>query len=269
MSGSHSGRRRESFDEVAELYDKARPGYPPRLVDDILELSGLDKGCRVLEIGPGSGQLTIPLAERGLSLVAVELGANLAGVARRKLARFQEAEVVVADFDEWATPSEMFDLVAVATAFHWLNPTTRVRKCADALRSGGTLAIVETHWGVSYDVDRFSIESQTCHARWDPFHDPAFRLPRIEDLPQENEELATSAFFEPIAHRRYLCAREYGASQYCDLLETYSNIRAFEPETRRKFLACIANLIESRFDGKIVRHDTYDLWLARRSRHKQ
>src|SRR5574341_242905 len=105
MSASRGSRRRESFDEVAELYDKARPGYPHQLVDDLLELSDLGEGHRVLEIGSGSGQLTVPLAERGLSIVAVELGANLAGVARRKLTRFQYAEVVVADFDEWVIPS--------------------------------------------------------------------------------------------------------------------------------------------------------------------
>jgi SAM-dependent methyltransferase len=263
MRANHSGRRREAFDEVAELYDKARPGYPRQLVDDLLELSGIDKECRVLEIGPGSGQLTVPLAERGLSLLAVELGANLAAVARRKLASLPKAEVVVADFDEWAPPSDLFDLVVVATAFHWLDPTTRVRKCADALRPGAALAIIETHWGVGCDVDRFSIESQTCHARWDPYYDPAFRLPRLEDLPEENEELAASPFFNLIAHKRYSCEREYGASQYCDLLKTFSNVRAFEQETRRSFLDCINNLIESRFEGKIVRHDVYDLWLAR------
>src|SRR5438874_7339852 len=119
-------RRRESFDEVAELYDKARPGYPQRLVDDLVALTSLDKGRRVLEIGPGTGQLTVPLAERGVSLVAVELGSNLAEIARRKLAPFEHAEVVIADFDDWNLPSEPFDLVVAATAFHWLDPARRV-----------------------------------------------------------------------------------------------------------------------------------------------
>jgi SAM-dependent methyltransferase len=233
------------------------------LVDDLLELSGLGKGHRVLEIGSGSGQLTVPLAERELSIVAVELGANLADVARRKLARFQHAEVVVADFDEWVPPSDPFDLVVVATAFHWLDPTTRVQRCAGALRPGGVLAIVETHWGVSCGDDRFSLKSQTCYARWDPDHDPAFLPPRIKELPEGCEDLTTSPFFDLIAHRRYTCVREYSTAQYCDLLEIFSNVRAFEQEIRRGFLACIADLIETHFDGKIVRHDVYDLSLAR------
>jgi len=265
MSTSRGVRRRESFDAVAELYDKARPGYPQRLVDDLVDLTGLDKGRRVLEIGSGTGQLTVSLAERGVSLVAVELGSNLAEIARRNLTPFEHAEVVIADFDRWVLPGEPFDLVVAATAFHWLDPATRVRKCADAVRPGGALAIVETRWGLGHSEDHFFAESQSCYARWDPDHDPAFRPPTLEELPEERDDLASSRLFAQILHRRYPCDREYGAAQYCDLLGTFSNVLAFDERIRRGFLSCIAHLIESRFEGRIVRHDLYDLWLARTS----
>jgi SAM-dependent methyltransferase len=262
--GRNEGRRRESFDDVAELYDKGRPGYPRQLVDDLADIAELGEGRRVLEIGPGTGQLTVPMAERRVSLVAVELGANLAQVVRRKLARFDGAEVVVADFDAWVLPDAPFDLVVAATAFHWLDPATRIQKCADALRPGGVLAIVETRWGAGRGDDPFFVESQSCYARWDPGHDPSFQPLSLEDPPRQPDDLATSELFAPAAHRRYLCDREYGAAQYCDLLGTFSNILAFDEPTRAGFLACIANLIEVRFGGKIVRHDVYDLWLAAR-----
>ena len=45
-------------------------------------------------------------------------------------------------------------------------------------------------------------------------------------------------------------------------LNTFSNILGFEEPTRKGFLACIAHLIETRFEGKVVRHDVHDLWLA-------
>ena len=265
MSTRRGIRRRESFDEVAELYDKARPGYPQRLVDDLVASTGLDKGRRVLEIGSGTGQLTVSLAERGLSLVAVELGSNLAEVVRRKLAPFEHAEVVTADFDDWVLPVEPFDMVVAATAFHWLDPARRVWKCAEALRPGGALAIIETHWGLGHGDDKFFAESQSCYARWDADHNPAFRPPTLEELSEERDDLASSQLFSQIMHSRYLCDREYDAVQYCDLLGTFSNVLAFDERTRSGFLACIADLIESRFGGRIVRHDLYDLWLARTS----
>ena len=108
--------RRDSFDSVADAYDRARPGYPERLVDDLIALADIGEGSRVLEIGPGTGQLSVPLAMRGASLVALERGPNLAEVVRRKLSRIAHADVVVADFDAWEASPASFDVVVAATA---------------------------------------------------------------------------------------------------------------------------------------------------------
>jgi len=84
---------RAIFDEDAERYDRARPGYPDVLFDDLCELAQLDAGSRVLEIGCGTGQATRRFAQRGMAIVAVELGANLAAVTRRNLAAFPDTRV--------------------------------------------------------------------------------------------------------------------------------------------------------------------------------
>src|SRR6266542_3166340 len=125
--------------------DRARPGYPPALFDELAVPAGVGPGCRVLEIGCGTGQATVPLAERGGQIVAVELGADLARVARRNLARFPDVEVVVAAFEDWPLPTEPFDTVVAATAWHWLAPAVRVAKAAQALRPGRALATISTH----------------------------------------------------------------------------------------------------------------------------
>src|ERR671933_454382 len=61
-------RLRTTFEEVPELYERARPLYPPELFDDLVAYAGLEAGSRVLEIGCGTGQATLPLAERGLAV---------------------------------------------------------------------------------------------------------------------------------------------------------------------------------------------------------
>ena len=109
------------FDTVAELYDRARPTYPDALFDDIVALSRLAAGGRVLEIGCGTGQATRPMAERGYRITAVELGPNLAAVARRNLAAFPLVDVQVGAFEEWPLPPEPYDLVYSVSAFHWLD----------------------------------------------------------------------------------------------------------------------------------------------------
>ena len=62
--GAERERLRASFDEVAELYDRARRGYPAALVDDLVGAARLQPGSRVVEIGPGTGQATRALSER-------------------------------------------------------------------------------------------------------------------------------------------------------------------------------------------------------------
>ncbi|MEA3055967.1 MAG: hypothetical protein QOD30_1399, partial [Actinomycetota bacterium] len=67
---------RETFDTVAEQYERARPLYPDELVASI-------PGQRILEIGCGTGQLTRALLARGFDVTCVESGPHMAAIARR------------------------------------------------------------------------------------------------------------------------------------------------------------------------------------------
>jgi SAM-dependent methyltransferase len=144
MSNRDRERLRQTFGEDAALYDRARPGYPPQLFEDLSRLADIGPGSRVLEIGCGTGQATVPLVERGGEIVAVELGPAMAAVARRQLARFPSVTVIVSAFEDWPLPPRPFDTVIVATAFHWLDPEIRVTRVANALRPGGALATIAT-----------------------------------------------------------------------------------------------------------------------------
>ncbi len=76
---------RATFETVADRYHQARPDYPPELFDALIELTGLRAGARVLEVGCGTGKATVPLAQRAFVITCVELGTDLATVARRNL----------------------------------------------------------------------------------------------------------------------------------------------------------------------------------------
>ena len=89
------GRRKESFDQVADAYAEFRPAPPRDVIDAIVTASTLRRGSRVLEIGSGTGQLSVPLAQLDIELVAIELGPHLAALAERNLQRFPNAQVVV------------------------------------------------------------------------------------------------------------------------------------------------------------------------------
>ncbi|MDQ2940907.1 MAG: methyltransferase domain-containing protein [Chloroflexota bacterium] len=150
---------RLAFDGAAERYDRIRPHYLPQVLDDIERLGGLTQGSRVLEIGCGTGQATAGLAFSGYKVVAVELGRELAALARANLAHYPNVEVTVADFEHWAPPPERFDGVVSATAFHWIDPTVRAVKAADSLWPDGALAIIDTDH-VAGGTEQFFIDVQ-------------------------------------------------------------------------------------------------------------
>lgn len=262
MAQEDRERLRSTFDQAAELYDRARPGYPSALFDDLAELAGIGPGSRVLEIGPGTAQATVPLAERGYRIVAVELGAQLAAVARRKLARFPAVEVVTAAFEDWPLPPEPFDMVLAATAFHWVDPAVRVAKAADALRPGGSLATVTTHHVAGGD-ESFFAEAQACYERWDPGTPPGGALlPAAADIGADSDELDRSHRFGPASFRRYEWELSYPTAGYLEVLLTYSGHRDLDPPARAGLLDCIARLIDTGYGGRITKRYLSELRVA-------
>ncbi len=149
-------RRLASFDADALAYEQARPVYPERLFDDLVALSGVPAQGAVLEIGSGTGKAALPLAQRGFHLLGVELGANMATIARQKLAAYPNARVVVADFEQYPLPAAAFDLAVAASAWHWIDPAIGYPKVAQALKPGGALALL---WNSRWRQSRVSGEA--------------------------------------------------------------------------------------------------------------
>ena len=212
------------FDEVAELYDRARPSYPDALLDDIISFTGIRPGGQILELGCGTGQATELFAQRGFSLICLEPGPNLAALARKRLASFTSVEVVSSTFESWPCPEDSFDLVISAQAFHWLDPAIRLRRAAQALRRDAYLAVFGNKPLPGSGPIHEAI--QEAYARCTPSF--SARLPgtgsSAEKVPLETE-LDESPWFTNVEVRYYPWSRDYDASTYVDLIQTQSDHR--------------------------------------------
>src|SRR5262249_22062674 len=156
------------------------------------------------------GQVTLPLARQGCEIVALDLGANMAAIASQKIKPFPKAKVTVADFETWPLPSQAFDLVVSASAFHWIDPEVRIQKSAQALRPGGVLATISTEH-IRGGTEQFFLDVQECYKRWDPSAPNECSLPTAAEIPMESEELESSGLFEKPVFRRYEWEREYSS----------------------------------------------------------
>jgi SAM-dependent methyltransferase len=256
---------RTTFNEVAERYDGARPALPSGLLDELVALTGLPPHGRVLEVGCGTGRATTALARLGCRVVAVELGDALAEIAGRNLASFPNAVVINAPFEEWPLPGEPFDVVTAFDAWHWLDQEVALEKAAAALRPGGAIAIVGGDHVAGGDTNFFN-EMQDCYERFMPGTPKGLRLADADDIPHKDRGLAAhDAFYVPV-FRRWMQETEYTTTTYFDLLQSFSGHIALAPGDRAALFACIEELLESRYGGRVKRATLTELCVARRRR---
>lgn len=234
--------QRVTFDQVADLYDRHRPGYPDALIDDVVALSGIPAGGRILEIGCGTGQASLPLARRGHALLGLEPGPNLARIAAKHLATYPDASIVVQSFEDWTLEAEAFDLVVCAQAFHWITPEIRFTKAHAAMRPGGALAVFGSAALLDRTPARAALDAVYAAHAPDLLGRPATvwyaRGGSLEKL------FAASGCFEPAVSRQYEWSIPYTVSEYLGLLRTYSDHRLLAEDRREALLAAIATVIE-------------------------
>jgi SAM-dependent methyltransferase len=234
---------RQTFDDGAAEYDRARPVAPAHVFDDLVLLAKLDPGARLLEIGCGTGQNTAPLAERGFEIVAVELGESMAELARTNLAAFPDVTVVTSSFEECDPGDERFDAVVSFNAFHWIDPEVAFTKSAAALRGGGALGVYGTRFATHADSDPVWLATREDHLAATGEQDERMFLP-IDHVRDRSDEFTASGFAS-VTVRRYRWDELFSAGAYVALLGTVSTYRALADDVRNDLFGRIHRRISA------------------------
>lgn len=236
---------RDGFDLAAEDYQRTRPVCPPQLFDDLIRLAGLKVGDRVVEIGCGAGQATVPLAERGLAVIAVELGSELAAITRSRLTGFPAAEVVTCSFEDWQPPDTLSGAVDAVVAFnslHWIDPQVRYAKPYKLLRAGGAMVVAGCRRAQPEDAGRFWTDVQADYRAVGYEGDPPPPPDQISPwrFPQE-----ASSLFQEVASSLYPFEVGYSPEDYLVNLATQSGTRALGDARSAEFLARVRRRLKS------------------------
>lgn len=255
--------RRLVFGEVAEQYDRARPGYPPAVFVDVLSFAGHRAGERVLEVGAGTGKATAGYVAAGARVVALEPSVEMAAVARARFADVDAVEVVGEPFEAWAGDGDDFAVVTAFQAWHWVDAATRLAKARAVLRDAGALALC---WNQPRypDVElRRSLDD--AYAELAPGTQGRFAQGVARPLDGQDSaiaELDASSAFTAFEVREYSHEIVYDADAYVDLLETHSDHRMLVASDRTALLDRVADLV--RRAGSITVDYGTTLALARR-----
>jgi ubiquinone/menaquinone biosynthesis C-methylase UbiE len=123
------------FGQVADLYDRARPGYPAEAV------GWLVRGTPqlVLDLGAGTGKLTAELVAAGHRVVAVDPSPQMLTILRHTV---PEAEALEGAAEAIPLPDAEVGAVVVAQAFHWFDHQVAVDEIARVLQPHGQLGLV-------------------------------------------------------------------------------------------------------------------------------
>ncbi|WP_445638136.1 Methyltransferase type 11 domain-containing protein [Nostoc sp. DSM 114161] len=254
---------RTTFNQVALLYDQVRPGYPEALFDDVVSLSKITSFGRILEIGCGTGQATVPFARRGYRILCIELGENLATVAQKNLATYPQVQVRNIAFEDWIIEENAFDLVICATAFHWLDPSIAYKKMAQALTSQGAIALFWNEHVHSDASNGFFEEVQELYRRLVPeLVKDDKPLPREHEVASKIGEIQQIGLFGEVVYRSYRWDATYDSASYLNLLNTYSGHINLDSLKRARFFDAIAQLINTKFNGQITKGYLTTLYVA-------
>jgi SAM-dependent methyltransferase len=191
-------RQSLSFGQEAAAYERGRPSYPPDAIDWLLQKDARN----VLDLGAGTGKLTVRLVERGLDVIAVDPIPEMLEVLSRSL---PDTPALLGSAEDIPLPDDSVDSVLVAQAWHWFDPARAIKEVARVLRPGGRLGLVwntrDERLGWVKDLGRIVGHQE------DPFSRQVTLPPPFTDVERHQVEwtsyLTPQALIDLVASRSY------------------------------------------------------------------
>lgn len=129
--------------EVAAFYAAHRRGFPAPVVDRLVAALGLPADASVLDLGCGTGQLTVPLAGRYARVTGADPSPDMLGLARAGAGEGPVAWLLAADSDVGRLPVLAgLDAVTIATAIHLLDRPALFAALAATMTARGRVAVI-------------------------------------------------------------------------------------------------------------------------------
>jgi SAM-dependent methyltransferase len=211
-----------AFAEVADAYERGRPGYPEPAVRWLVG----DVPCDVVDLGAGTGKLTRSLDALGHRVTAIEPLDEMRAELHTAL---PGVRALAGNAESIPLPNAAVDVVTCAQAFHWFDHTAALPEIARILRPGGRIALV---WNSRDDRDpwmaRLSAlignETVSDSDVYAPFH--------------------ASALFEPVETAEFTLEQLLDRDGLLDLVLSRSYCAKLPPAERQPILEAVGRLYD-------------------------
>lgn len=230
------------FENIINLYNFARPGYPKELFKDIIAYSGIDLPSKILEVGAGTGQATTFFAEHGFKITALEVGEQQVLYLKEKYEKYPNVCIEKSKFEDFESKTK-FELIIAASSFHWIDKKIRYKKACSLMSSRGTLA---QFWHM-HPVQRFEggifVEINEIYDKYFNKKDFCGDI-ELNRLIEKRTEQLVGNNFKNVSFYKYKYDSLYSAYEYAALLATYSYVQALGIQ-KRNFLIEIYKRIKA------------------------
>ncbi|HLO27660.1 MAG TPA: class I SAM-dependent methyltransferase [Anaerolineales bacterium] len=142
-------RTTEIYSTKAEKYAKYRWDYSLQAIEAIIQIAHVTEQTLAADIGAGTGMLTKHFAGRVRHIYAVEPNDEMRKIAEGQLERFENCSVIKGCAEAIPLGNQSVDLITVAQALHWFDPTRTRAEFRRVLKPKGWLTAIR-----NYGVDQ-------------------------------------------------------------------------------------------------------------------
>lgn len=132
------------FKNTSSYYSKYRLGYPQEFFDYVYNYFNLNENGRLLDLGCGTGQISIPFSTRLKEVIAIDPEEEMlieAEEASTKL-KIKNIKFIKEKAEDITNKLGVFNLTTIGAAFHWMNQVEVLQLIYNLTQQGGGIAIV-------------------------------------------------------------------------------------------------------------------------------
>lgn len=132
------------YTDLAQAYLK-RPDYAQSAINKMIEISKVQKGDFVCDVGAGAAHLTLKLAERGLNIYAVEPNDAMRENGVRRTRKYQNVHWFEGVGENTGMQDNTFHLVTFGSSFNVCDRQEALRETKRILKDMGWFACMWNH----------------------------------------------------------------------------------------------------------------------------
>lgn len=226
----------ELYSPIAELYRDHRPRYPAELIDQAIELAGIQTMDSILEIGCGPATLTLPIAKRGFRVHGIDPSSGMLDVARDQCRGMNHATFEQVPLEAFEAADHSFDAVVAASSFHWAISEDALKKVHRLMRPGGFLVLFWNLPPEPNETVRAAVANATGRSTPFFFGGSSVDQHRQNIRDQVLSRTTATGQFTSFSHDETEASQLTGPEDYLRFVQTLSPFIRLSPERRIEFL---------------------------------